>query len=81
MRRSGLVRADGTPKPAFDALKSLVTTDWWLAETATRTDAAGRFTLDAYLGDYTVTADGAGAAFSVAADAPAPTVRLGGRAP
>ena len=43
-----------------------------------RTDEAGRFTLDAYLGDYTVSAGGISAEFGVAADNPAPTVRLGG---
>ncbi len=75
---SGLVRADGTPKPAYDALKALVKGQWWLDETAARTDEAGRFTLDAYLGDYTVSAGGISAEFGVAADNPAPTVRLGG---
>jgi endo-1,4-beta-xylanase len=75
---SGLVRADGTPKPAHDALKALVKGEWWLDETAARTDEAGRFTLDAYLGDYTVTAGDIGAEFTVAADTSTPTVRLGG---
>ena len=41
-----------------------------------RTDAAGRFALDAYLGDYIVSAEGAGGEFTVAADGPASTVRL-----
>jgi len=75
---SGLVRADGTPKPAYDALKALVKSEWWLDETAARTDEAGRFTLDAYLGEYTVSAGGAGAGLTLAADTPAPTVRLEG---
>jgi endo-1,4-beta-xylanase len=77
---SGLVRADGTRKPAFDALHSLVKAEWWLAETTARTDEAGRFTLDSYFGEYTVSAGGARADFTLAADGPAPAVRLGGRA-
>jgi hypothetical protein len=75
---SGLVRADGAPKPAYDALKAFVKGEWWLDETAVRSDEAGRFTLDAYLGDYTVSAGGISAEFGVSSDNPAPTVRLGG---
>ena len=56
---AGLVRADGTPKPAYDELRRLVKDEWWLAPTTVRTDAAGRFTLDAFLGDYTVATAGA----------------------
>jgi GH35 family endo-1,4-beta-xylanase len=77
---SGLVRADGTPKPAYDALKALVRGEWWLAETSGRTDGEGRFTLDAYLGDYTVSASGGRADFAVDRGDPAPRVRLGGGA-
>jgi GH35 family endo-1,4-beta-xylanase len=75
---SGFVRADGTPKPAYEALEALVKGEWWLPESIARADEAGRFTLDAYLGDYAVIAGGSSAHFTVAADAPTPTVRLGG---
>jgi endo-1,4-beta-xylanase len=76
---SGLVRADGSPKPAYDALKALVKGEWWLGETIARTDEEGRFKLDAYLGDYMVRAAGVSADFTVALGTPAPSVRLGGR--
>ncbi len=50
----GFVRADGTPKPAFDALRDLVKGEWWLAPTTFMTDDAGRVQVSGFLGDYTV---------------------------
>ena len=63
----GLVRRDGTAKPAYDALRGLVKGDWWLAPTTMRTDRAGRITVRGWAGDYDVSAQGATA-----------TVTLGG---
>ncbi len=55
----GFVRADATPKPSYDALRSLVKGDWWLAPTTMTTDDAGRVTVTGFLGDYQVaTAEG-----------------------
>lgn len=54
----GFVRADGTPKPAYDALRRLVKEEWWLAPTTLRTDDAGRVVVRGWLGDYDVTAQG-----------------------
>lgn len=75
---AGLVRADGTPKPAYDELRRLVKGEWWLPRTGGRTDALGRVVLDAYLGDYAVTAGGAGALFTLAAGRSESTVTLSG---
>jgi hypothetical protein len=63
---AGLLRADGSHKPAYDALRELVRGDWWLAPTRLRTDAEGRIRISGFLGDYRVTAGGATAAFAIA---------------
>jgi endo-1,4-beta-xylanase len=62
---AGLVRLDGTPKPAYDALAGLVKGEWWLAPTEMRTDAAGTVPVRGFFGDYTVTAGAGSAAFTV----------------
>ena len=51
---SGLLRADGTPKPAFDALRGLVKGEWWLAPTAVTADDEGRIAVDGFAGTYRV---------------------------
>ncbi|MCL2516376.1 MAG: endo-1,4-beta-xylanase [Microbacteriaceae bacterium] len=57
----GLVRADGSRKPAHAALKALIKGDWWLPRTVLRTDAEGRFGLRGFAGDYEVGATGSSA--------------------
>jgi len=52
----GLLRADGTRKPAYDRLRSLIRGEWWMAPTAMRTDADGRLRIEGWKGDYRVTA-------------------------
>ena len=61
----GLVCADGTPKPSYDALHGLVRSEWWHGPTTLRTDAAGRVAVRGFLGDYRVSADDAAASFSL----------------
>lgn len=51
---AGLIRADMTPKPAYEALRKLVKGAWW-TKASLRTDAAGRASCRAFLGDYRVT--------------------------
>jgi hypothetical protein len=62
---AGLVRADGSPKPAYDALTALIKGEWWLGPTAMKTDGAGQVTVRGFFGDYRVSADGRTAAFAI----------------
>lgn len=72
----GLVRADGTAKPSFDALRSLIKGEWWLPETRLRTDGDGRLSLSGFYGDYAIRADGNAASVTLSADGDAITARL-----
>jgi len=54
----GLLRADGTHKPSYDVLKSLVKGEWWIPPTDGRTDANGCFEMTGWLGTYDITVAG-----------------------
>ena len=62
---TGLVRVDGSRKPAYERLYGLVRGEWWLAPTTIRTDEAGRIRLAGFLGDYEVTSRGRTASFAL----------------
>ena len=55
---SGLLRRDGSPKPAYEALHRLVKGDWWLPPTTMRTGEDGTVRFSGFLGDYMVTSGG-----------------------
>lgn len=63
----GLVRADGSPKPAYEALRRIIAEEWWVSPATVRTDGEGRVRVSGFRGEYSV---------SVAGE-PAVPVRLG----
>ncbi len=54
----GIVREDGTTKPAYDEYRRLVKGEWWLPATTLRTDDEGRVSFAGFLGDYELTSAG-----------------------
>ena len=56
---SGLVRADGTPKPSYDVLRRLVREQWWLSTTEVVADSDGQIVVEGFAGDYVLDVDGA----------------------
>jgi GH35 family endo-1,4-beta-xylanase len=64
----GLIRADGTPKPSYEALHALVKGEWWLPPTTLVTDGSGRVRFTGFLGEYELSTAGRGA--TVTLDAP-----------
>lgn len=48
----GLLRRDGSRKPAYDALCKLIKDEWWLAPTGLVSDEAGTVRFSGYPGDY-----------------------------
>jgi GH35 family endo-1,4-beta-xylanase len=74
---AGLLRKDGSGKPAYEELLKLVKGEWWIGPTRLMTDKDGKLKFDGFLGDYELTYDGKQASFSLTKEsAPAIEVRL-----
>jgi GH35 family endo-1,4-beta-xylanase len=73
---TGLVRADGSVKPSYTALRQLIKDEWWLGPTQLRTDDGGRLRVGGFFGDYEVEAAGRTARFAIGPTTPSATVRL-----
>ena len=69
---AGLVRADMSPKPAYEVLEKLIRGEWWTPEQSLVTDGAGAVSFHGFLGTYEVVAGDRAARFQV--DQPGSTV-------
>jgi endo-1,4-beta-xylanase len=61
----GLVRADGSTKPAYDAIRGLIKDEWWVPATALRTGVDGRVALRGWAGEYTISGLGDTSSFEL----------------
>ena len=78
---TGLIRIDGSRKPAFDALHGLIKGDWWLPPTPMVTDDTGTFRFNGFLGEYALSSGADEATFRLETTGTAAIdVRLGDRA-
>jgi len=64
----GLVRADGSPKPSYEALRRLVKEEWWLPSTTLTADERGEVRVRGLRGEYEVRVDGATTPFTLGAE-------------
>ena len=55
---SGLIRADCSPKPAYEALINLIKGEWWGKKTTLVADGAGTVRFSAFAGSYEIAVDG-----------------------
>ena len=51
----GLIRKDGSSKPAYEELLKLVKGEWWISSKRQATDRNGRTTFTGVLGEYELT--------------------------
>jgi endo-1,4-beta-xylanase len=65
---SGLIRADGTLKPSYTALQSLIRGEWWHAPRALPVGGDGTVAVRGFAGDYRVTTAAGAADFEIRAD-------------
>lgn len=55
---AGLLRKDGSVKPAYEELMKLIKGEWWVHPTTLVTDDRGQIELSGFLGDYELSFDG-----------------------
>ncbi len=67
---AGLIRKDGSPKPAYESLLGLVKGEWWLEPTNLITDEEGKVRFTGFLGEYALEAGGKRTTFQVNAAMP-----------
>ena len=74
---AGLLRRDGSSKPAYEELLKLVKGEWWTGPTRLATDENGKIRFDGFPGDYELIYDGRQIPFALEKEsAPAIEVHL-----
>jgi hypothetical protein len=67
---AGLLRKDGSSKPAYEELMKLIKGEWWVSPRRMTTDDSGQIQLTCFLGDYKITGIGQQKAFTVRKESP-----------
>jgi GH35 family endo-1,4-beta-xylanase len=62
---AGLLRADGSSKPAYDEILKLVKGEWWMSPTKLATDSQGKIQFSGFEGDYELSYAGKQKPFSL----------------
>jgi GH35 family endo-1,4-beta-xylanase len=62
---AGLLRSNGSSKPAYDELLKLVKGEWWIGPTRLATDENGKIQFSGFLGDFELTCAGKRTAFAL----------------
>ena len=74
---AGLLRKDGSSKPAYDELLKLVKGEWWISPTRLSTDINGQIRFSGFFGEYELAHAGFRKTFSVTREnAPAIEIHL-----
>jgi hypothetical protein len=73
---SGLVRRDGSAKPAYDELMKRVKGEWWLSPVEMVTDGSGKVTVSGFPGEYEVKVNGVRRPFHLDAETTTEVIRL-----
>src|SRR5512138_2183164 len=67
---AGLLRKDGSVKPAYDELMKLIKGEWWILPTLLVTDENGQIHFTRYQGDYELKFDGLHRPFQITTQHP-----------
>ncbi len=62
---SGLLRKDGSSKPAYDELLKLIKGEWWISPTHLMTNDQGQIQFTGFFGDYELSCKGKRGSFSL----------------
>jgi hypothetical protein len=62
---AGLLRKDGSPKPAYEELMKLIKREWWISPTKLSTDEKGQIQFNGFLGQYKLSYEDKNSSFDV----------------